>query len=111
MLDPYYRLNLHPISTSLNTTTFSTNFTTPDQHGIFSFRTNYKRPYLSNIEHRKSVTIRHFAHDEYQRSYEISGAWVWLGGIAVTVVGWIGFVALWLWSAPAQAKKVTGKKL
>jgi len=32
----------------------------------------------------------------------ISGAWVWIAGIWMTVIGWIGFVAIWLWSVPRR---------
>ena len=104
MLDPYYRVPLLPASTSSNYTTYTTSFKIPDQHGVFAFRVNYKRPYLTYVDEKYSVTVRHFAHDEYTRSWDISGAWVWIAGIAVTIAGWIGFCALWLWSAPVAAK-------
>ncbi|PWW78369.1 Dolichyl-diphosphooligosaccharide-protein glycosyltransferase 48kDa subunit [Tuber magnatum] len=104
MLDPYYRVPLLPASTSPNYTTYTTSFKIPDQHGVFAFRVNYKRPYITYVDEKYSVTVRHFAHDEYTRSWDISGAWVWIAGIAVTITGWIGFCALWLWSAPAAAR-------
>ncbi|KAF8468925.1 Dolichyl-diphosphooligosaccharide--protein glycosyltransferase subunit WBP1 [Kalaharituber pfeilii] len=109
MLDPYYRLNLKPVKVTTNGTTYATSFTLPDQHGIFVFHTNYKRPYLSYIDQKIQVTLRHFAHNEYTRSYAITGSWVWLGGLASTIIGWIGFVALWLWSEPRETKKVAAK--
>jgi oligosaccharyltransferase complex subunit beta len=105
MLDPYYRVTLLPASFSANSTTYITSFRIPDQHGVFAFRVNYKRPFVTFIDEKYSVTVRHFAHDEYTRSWDISGAWVWIAGIAVTIAGWVGFCALWLWSAPAVAKK------
>lgn len=108
MLSPFHRINLAPSPISLknrpNSTLYSANFKLPDQHGIFNFKVNYKRPFLSNIEEKSTVSVRHFAHDEYKRSWEISNAWPWVGGIAVTVVGWVGFVAVWLWSAPVGGK-------
>ena len=110
MLDPYYRLNLVSTAMDVDTTTFSVNFTVPDQHGIFAFRTNYKRPYITYIDEKIQVTLRHMAHNEWARSYTISGSWVWLGGLASTVIGWIAFVALWLYSAPQGTKKVAAKK-
>ena len=77
-------------------------FAWPDQHGIFNFRINYRRPFVTNVDEKRQVTVRHFAHDEWPRSWEISGAWVWIGGIWVTVAGWVAFVAVWLYSAPAE---------
>ncbi|KAL6710469.1 oligosaccharyl transferase glycoprotein complex, beta subunit [Coniothyrium glycines] len=102
MLSPFQRLDLSPISQTSDATIFGVAFRTPDQHGIFNFRVNYRRPFLTNIDEKRQVTVRHFAHDEWPRSWQISGAWVWIGGIWVTVAGWLAFVALWLYSAPSQ---------
>jgi len=102
MLSPFQRLNLSPIAQTANATIFGVAFRTPDQHGIFNFRVNYRRPFVTNIDEKRQVTVRHFAHDEYPRSFEISGAWVWIGGIWVTVLGWLAFVAVWLYSAPSE---------
>lgn len=102
MLSPFHRLNLSPVSTTANATVFGVAFKTPDQHGIFNFRINYRRPFVTNVDEKRQVTVRHFAHDEWPRSWEISGAWVWIGGIWVTVAGWVAFVAVWLYSAPAE---------
>lgn len=101
MLSPFHRLNLSPVDSSEDSTTFSTSFRLPDQHGIFNFLVNYKRPFFNNVEEKRTVSVRHFAHDEWPRSYVITGAWPWLGGIAATVVGFLGFSALWLYSKPA----------
>lgn len=112
MLSPFHRLRLQrstPPTSSNNATVFTTAFTLPDQHGIFAFRVNYKRPFLSNVDEKRTVTVRHFAHDEWPRSWRISGAWVWIAGIWTTVASWLVFVALWLWSAPP--KNPGGKKL
>ncbi|OAL51846.1 Dolichyl-diphosphooligosaccharide-protein glycosyltransferase 48kDa subunit [Pyrenochaeta sp. DS3sAY3a] len=103
MLSPFHRLNLSPISQTANATIFGVSFKTPDQHGIFNFRINYRRPFLTNVDEKRQVTVRHFAHDEWPRSWQISGAWVWIGGIWVTVLGWVGFVAVWLYSKPTEA--------
>jgi oligosaccharyltransferase complex subunit beta len=104
MLSPFHRLNLVPTSKTDNATTFTTEFKLPDQHGIFNFYTEYRRPFYTNVEEKRTVTVRHFAHDEWPRSFVISGAWPWISGIWVTVLGWLGFVALWLYSKPAQPK-------
>ncbi|KAF1941379.1 dolichyl-diphosphooligosaccharide-protein glycosyltransferase [Clathrospora elynae] len=102
MLSPFQRLNLSPIAQTANATIFGVAFKTPDQHGIFNFRLNYRRPFLTNVDEKRQVTVRHFAHDEWPRSWQISGAWVWIGGIWVTVLGWVAFVAVWLYSAPSE---------
>ncbi|GME49376.1 putative dolichyl-di-phosphooligosaccharide-protein glycotransferase protein [Neofusicoccum parvum] len=107
MLSPFHRLTLTPLPpspTHPNSTIFTADFRLPDQHGIFNFRVNYKRPFLTSLDEKREVTVRHFAHDEWPRSWRISGAWTWIAGIWVTVAGWLVFVALWLYSAPAQAK-------
>ena len=104
MLSPFHLRNLVPTSKTDNATTFTTDFTLPDQHGIFNFYTEYRRPFYTNVEEKRTVTVRHFAHDEWPRSFVISGAWPWISGIWVTVLGWLGFVALWLYSKPAQPK-------
>ncbi|KAL8850644.1 MAG: hypothetical protein Q9221_004430 [Calogaya cf. arnoldii] len=109
MLSPFHRLDLQPISTTLNSTVFSATFRLPDQHGIFSFRVNYKRPFMTNVDVKREVTVRHFAHDEWPRSWIISAGWVWIAGIWVTIFGWVAFVALWLWSEPAYEQS-QGKK-
>ena len=110
MLSPFHRLNLQPASYTSNSTTFSSTFKLPDQHGIFAFRVNYKRPFQTNVDVKKEVTVRHFAHDEWPRSWMISAGWVWIAGVWITVIGWVTFVALWLWSEPAYAQS-QGKKL
>ncbi|KAH6675045.1 dolichyl-diphosphooligosaccharide--protein glycosyltransferas-like protein 48 kDa subunit [Halenospora varia] len=112
MLSPFHRLPLTPKTTTKTSTVYTTSFKLPDQHGIFNFKVNYKRPFYSNVEEKNTVTVRHFAHDEWPRSWVISGAWPWIAGIGVTVTGWVAFVALWLWSKPVPLKLTTsGKKI
>ncbi len=110
MLSPYHRLDLIPISQTRNSTIFSSTFKLADQHGIFSFRVNYKRPFLTNVDIKREVTVRHFAHDEWPRSWEISAAWVWIAGVWITIAGWMAFVGVWLWSEPAYEQS-KGKKM
>ena len=110
MLSPFHRLDLVPISTTANSTIFSSTLKLPDQHGIFSFRVNYKRPFLTNVDVKREVTVRHFAHDEWPRSWEISAGWVWIAGVWITVIGWVAFVGVWLWSEPAYDQS-KGKKM
>ncbi|KAI1434128.1 Dolichyl-diphosphooligosaccharide--protein glycosyltransferase subunit WBP1 [Xylaria sp. CBS 124048] len=100
MLSPFERLKLSPTISSQDSTTYSVSFKLPDQHGIFNFLVNYKRPFLSNVFEKNTVSVRHFAHDEWPRSFVISAAWPWIAGIGATVTGWLAFCALWLYSAP-----------
>ncbi|TGJ87950.1 hypothetical protein E0Z10_g865 [Xylaria hypoxylon] len=109
MLSPFNRLKLNPTISSEDSTTYSVSFKLPDQHGIFNFLVNYKRPFLSNVFEKNTVSVRHFAHDEWPRSFVISGAWPWIAGIGVTVTGWLAFCAVWLYSAP-PAKGESKKK-
>lgn len=110
MLSPFHRLNLKPIKSTANETTYNREFKLPDQHGIFNLFLEYRRPFFTNLEEKRTVTVRHFAHDEWPRSFVISGAYPWIGGIWVTIAGFIGFVAIWLYSAPAQPKQDLKKR-
>lgn len=109
MLPPYYRLDLAPVSDTSNSTIYGVRFTLPDQFGIFSFRVYYKRPFLSNIEEKHEVTVRHVAHDEHQRSFTIRGAWPWITGLWTTIASFVIFSVIWLYSAPPATKKEEGK--
>ncbi|KAI5467958.1 Dolichyl-diphosphooligosaccharide--protein glycosyltransferase subunit WBP1 [Mariannaea sp. PMI_226] len=108
MLSPFHRVDLKPTSETQHATIFTTNLTLPDQHGIFNFKVNYKRPFLTYLESKETVSVRHMAHDEWPRSYVITGAYPWLSGIGATIVGFVAFSALWMYSQPV--KKTTGTK-
>lgn len=111
MLSPFHRLNLAASSQTPNSTIFTTSFRLPDQHGVFNFLVNYKRSLMTNVYEKRTVTVRHFAHDEWPRSFVISAAYPWISGIGVTVVGWLVFVGVWLYSAPpAVGSGKSGKK-
>ncbi|KAK3991178.1 Dolichyl-diphosphooligosaccharide--protein glycosyltransferase subunit wbp1 [Cladorrhinum sp. PSN332] len=107
MLSPFHRLPLgfDKTHSTKDAAAYTAEFVLPDQHGIFNFKVNYKRPFLSNVEEKNTVSVRHMAHNEWPRSFAISGAWPWIAGIAVTITGWIGFCALWLYSAPPAKKE------
>jgi dolichyl-diphosphooligosaccharide---protein glycosyltransferase subunit DDOST/WBP1 len=110
MLSPFHRLPLAPKLKTADATTYSVAFKLPDQHGIFNFKVNYKRPFLTNIEEKNTVSVRHMAHNEWPRSFVISGAWPWIAGIAVTVLGWLSFCAVWLYSKPEEKRAGETKK-
>lgn len=105
MLSPFQRLSLNPTTQTQNSTIFSTTFKTPDQHGIFAFKVNYKRPFLTNVEERRQVTVRHFAHDEWPRSYRISAAWPWIAGLWTVIGGFVLFVVMWLYCEPPREEE------
>ena len=111
MLSPFHRLALAPTAkqSSKEATTYTASFTLPDQHGIFNFKINYKRPFLTYLEDKQTVSVRHMAHDEWPRSYAISGAWPWIAGIGVTVTGWLAFCAVWMFSAPVRKTSAAKK--
>lgn len=110
MLSPFHRLALEPAtSTESDATKYTVSFTLPDQHGIFNFRVNYKRPFLTYIDTKDQVSVRHMAHDEWPRSFVISGAWPWITGIGATVTGWLAFCLVFMFSAPTGKATVTKK--
>ncbi|KAF7559339.1 hypothetical protein G7046_g4810 [Stylonectria norvegica] len=109
MLSPFHRLDLAVTSVTETASVFGVSFTLPDQHGIFNFKVNYKRPFLTSVEEKVTVSVRHMAHDEWPRSYVISGAWPWLSGIGATVTGFVAFSALWMYSQPAKSAAVAKK--
>ncbi len=111
MLSPFHRLALSPdaAKSSADATTYTVSFQLPDQHGIFNFKVDYQRPFFSNIEEKNTVSVRHMAHDEWPRSFVISGAWPWIAGIGATVAGWVAFCGLWMYSAPVGGKTESKK--
>ena len=98
MLYPFYRLSLKQVLRIGNSSKFMTTLRLPDQHGIYNIRVNHKRPYYTNIDEKETVTVRHFAHNEWPRSFDISGSWVWVAGIWATTISWIAFLLVWLFS-------------
>lgn len=112
MLSALHRIPIKKIKRASSETAgiFRVTFRVPDHHGVYNFITNYKRPFLSNFEEKHSVTVRHMAHDEYPYSYEIPAAWPYLAGIGVTCVGWLAFVAIWMFNKPAQQAADAKKK-
>lgn len=111
MLSPLHRLPLEGAKRASTEAAgvYRATFTVPDHHGVFNFVTNYKRPFLTSVEEKRAVTVRHLAHDEYPFSHEISAAWPYLGGIGVTSLGFLVFVAIWMFNKPVpqagEAKK------
>ncbi|KAK1768677.1 oligosaccharyl transferase glycoprotein complex beta subunit [Phialemonium atrogriseum] len=113
MLSPFHRVPLVADASrsdpKAGAAAYSASLRLPDQHGIFNFVVNYKRPFLTAVEEKHTVSVRHMAHDEWPRSYAISGAWPWLAGIGATVAGWLAFVAVWMFSKPVAGQRGSKK--
>ncbi|KAK9238032.1 Dolichyl-diphosphooligosaccharide--protein glycosyltransferase subunit WBP1 [Lipomyces kononenkoae] len=107
MLDPYYRLTLTPVGPKGDSELYATTFQAPDQHGMFTFHLNYKREGLSYVQDKRTVTLRHFGHNEFLRSFEIPNAYPYITSLVAVVVAWVIFTVLWVFSG---ADKVPEKK-
>ncbi|EGV62512.1 oligosaccharyl transferase glycoprotein complex, beta subunit [Yamadazyma tenuis] len=113
MLDPYQRLNLQPLgeassvegSKVLDTYVYSVNFTIPDQHGMFTFELDYKRPGLTYLLEKQVVAIRHLANDEYKRSWDITNAWFYVVSAVLVVIAWFFFVVNFLYVSKVDVGK------
>ncbi|ROW13624.1 hypothetical protein VPNG_04543 [Cytospora leucostoma] len=112
LLSPLHRLPLGEVRRASTEAegVYRVTFTVPDHHGVFNFLTNYKRPFLSNVEEKRTVTVRHLAHNEFPFSYEIPAAWPYLASIGVVAVGWLAFVAVWIFNKPVRQAGDVKKK-
>jgi oligosaccharyltransferase complex subunit beta len=97
MLDPHLRL---PLSSTPNsktsasaTTRFSARFRTPDRHGVFTLKVDYRRAGWTFIDEKAVVSITPPRHDEYDRF--IVGALPYYGGAFSVSLATIAFVVLW----------------
>lgn len=112
MLDPYQRLNLTPLGEAsstengpLDTYVYFANFTIPDQHGMFTFELDYKRPGLSYLVDKRIVAVRHLANDEYKRSYAITNSWFYIASAMFVVFGWLLFVVNFMYVSKVDKTK------
>ncbi|CDK26472.1 unnamed protein product [Kuraishia capsulata CBS 1993] len=109
MLDPYQRVNANVTSSDEEKTLFTAVFQIPDQHGMFTFSVDYKRPGLSFIDEKIVVPVRHLANDEYPRSWEITNSWVYLTSAVAVIIVWFAFVTVFIFSGKAPLVE-DGKK-
>ncbi|QLQ81601.1 hypothetical protein HG537_0F03620 [Torulaspora globosa] len=111
MIDPYYRLTLSPGKKENITRWYTTgDFRLPDHHGVFTFQVDYKRPGLTFVSVSDVKAIRHLAHDEYPRSWEITNAGVYLSGIFAVIFAWIVFVIFFVSTSKVNRKVNVEKK-
>jgi len=66
MLDPYVRTTLK----SNGKGKFSSTFILPDVYGVFTFKVEYSRKGLSNVNSILRIPVRPFRHNEYERFIE-----------------------------------------
>ncbi|QLL33989.1 hypothetical protein HG536_0F03140 [Torulaspora globosa] len=110
MIDPYYRLNLVRGKKENITRWYTTgDFRLPDHHGVFTFQVDYKRAGLTFVSVSDAKAIRHLAHDEYPRSWEITNAGVYLSGIFAVIFAWIIFVIFFV-STSKVSKSINAEK-
>ena len=102
MLSPYVRKTLEPAPAAEHEATYSATLRIPDQHGIFNLMLNYKRPFLTNVVEKRTVTVRHIAHDEYPKSWQIPAGYPWLAGIWTVSAGFVAFCVVWMFSQPLR---------
>ncbi|KAJ1735532.1 oligosaccharyl transferase glycoprotein complex, beta subunit [Coemansia sp. Benny D160-2] len=105
MLDPLIRatLNRTKAADGASAATYRGRFRLPDRYGTFTFRVNYKRTGLSNVDVRDTVGIWPLRHDEYPRFLVV--AYPYYVGALVMALGFLALCMAWLWSAePSRAK-------
>ncbi|QLG73757.1 hypothetical protein HG535_0F02680 [Zygotorulaspora mrakii] len=111
MIDPYYRLPLIPLNVDESTQYYSTgNFSLPDHHGVFTFQIDYKRPGFSFISTSDVKAVRHLAHDEYLRSWDITNSRVYLTTVFVLIFVWVLFVIFFISTTPVNKTMEIHKK-
>lgn len=109
MIDPYYRINLSKDSSD-NKRYSTGRFVLPDQFGIFTFAIKYYRKGLSYIDVKDIKAIRHFAHSEYPRSYEIRNSWVYLCTVGSVIAIWFAFVIMFIITSKRVKTQVISKE-
>lgn len=111
MIDPYYRLTLARGKKENITRWYTTgDFRLPDHHGVFTFQVDYKRAGLTFVSVSDAKAIRHLAHDEYPRSWEITNAGVYLSGIFAVIFAWIIFVIFFVSTSKVNTSVNAEKK-
>lgn len=104
MLNPYVRLNMLPLGPTVSSENASendmfiyySNFTIPDQYGVFTLNLDYRRYGLSYLSDKTVVTVRHLANYEYKRSWTITNSWLYIVSAILVVLAWLAFVVNFL---------------
>lgn len=102
-VDPYYRITMVKAEARDGIQYYTTKeFALPDRPGMFTFAVDYRNASVSFVTESEVYAIRHLAHDEYARSYDISNAWVYLTSIFGVSAVWFLFVILFVTVPGAQ---------
>lgn len=99
MLDPYVRLPLSHDGQGR----YSLKFVAPDVYGIFTFRVDYHRLGLSNLNLRTIHPVRPFRHDQYERF--INAAYPYYAGAFSMLGGVVLFSLLFLYNKDPSQKE------
>nr|KAJ3420705.1 hypothetical protein HK105_005359 [Polyrhizophydium stewartii] len=97
MLDPYVRATMNASGGH-----YSARFTLPDQHGVFTFKLDYKRHGLSYIHASETVQVRPFRHDQYPRFLTV--AFPYYANIFSMMAGFFVFSLLFVFNRDTNTK-------
>jgi len=98
MLDPYVRVVLHHDNKGV----FSADFTLPDVYGVFTFRIDYQRLGYTNILEKRTLPVRPFRHDEYERF--ITAAYPYYASAFSMLAGLFVFSVVFLYNRDPNQK-------
>ncbi len=102
MLDPYVRTTLlrDDRTNKVGPSTYSTTFTLPDVHGVYTFKLNYRRHGVSWLTHTQTIQVRPFRHNEYPRF--LTQAYPYYAGVFSQFAAFLLFAALWMYHRDAK---------
>lgn len=86
-------------------TLYTSTFTLPDRLGVYTFQTHWSRTGWSFINVKDVTPIRAFNHDENPRY--LPATWPYVIASFSTIVGFLVFVALWLFTGEKVEKGKT----
>lgn len=102
MLDPYVVV---PLTASQigDLTRYETSVQLPDRHGVFSLVVNWKRWGWTFISTKDTAPVRPYNSDEHPRW--LSAAYPYAAGAVSTIVAFVAFAALWLFTPYEEVAK------
>lgn len=86
-------------------TLYTSTFMLPDRLGVYTFQTHWSRTGWSFINVKDTTPIRAFNHDENPRY--LPASWPYLAASLSTIVGFLLFTGLWLFTAEKGDKLKT----
>lgn len=102
MLDPYVVV---PLTGSVvgTSTRYETQVQLPDQHGVFSLVVNWKRWGWTFVSTKDTAPVRPYNSNEHPRW--LSAAYPYATGAVSTILAFVAFAALWLFTPYEEAAK------